>query len=84
MTDTDTLTRDNTDIGTRLSNDDGDHERFAHYFQKKDLDAAFFDGVPIPALCGKKDIPMRDPKRYQVCPTCREIFESIPEGPKDN
>lgn len=77
---TDTLTHDDTDLSTRLSNNDGDHERFAHYFNKSDLDAAFLEGKPIRALCGKKDVPMRDPKKYQLCPTCREIFEQIPEA----
>lgn len=76
---TDTLTRDDTDVDTRLKNNDGDHERFAHYFRKKDFDAAFFDGTPIRALCGKKDVPVRDPKKFQLCPTCKEIFEQIPD-----
>lgn len=60
--------------------DDGDHERFAHYFKKADLDRAWLDGQPIRALCGKKDVPLRDPQKYDLCPTCKEIFESIPDG----
>ena len=31
-----------------------------------------YRGKPVKALCGKKWVPSRDPKRYPVCPTCRE------------
>lgn len=56
---------------------DGDHDRFAHYFRKADLDAAWFDDTPIKAVCGKKDVPTRNPDGYQVCPTCREFYEGL-------
>jgi hypothetical protein len=59
--------------------DDGDHERFAHYFAKKDLDKAFFDGAKITALCGKQDTPTRDFTKYPVCPECKETFEKMKE-----
>ena len=29
------------------------------------------------ALCGKIWIPGRDPKKYPLCPTCKEIAESM-------
>ena len=60
-----------------ITTDDGDHDRFAHYFKKSDLDAAFLEGKPITAVCGKKDVPTRDVQKYPVCPTCKEIFESM-------
>ena len=53
--------------------DDGDHDRFAHYVRKSDIVRSNVDGVPVVALCGKKWIPNRDPDRYPVCPTCKEI-----------
>jgi hypothetical protein len=53
--------------------DDGDHDRFAHYVRKADIVRANVEGVPVVALCGKKWIPNRDPDRYPVCPTCKEI-----------
>lgn len=56
---------------------DGDHDRFAHYFRKADLDAAWFDGTPIEAVCGKEDVPTRNPDRYPVCPSCREFYEGL-------
>lgn len=60
--------------------DTGDHDRFAHYFSRADLELAFFEGKTITALCGKKDCPTRDFTKYPVCPQCKEIFESLPPG----
>jgi Protein of unknown function (DUF3039) len=33
-------------------------------------------GTPVKALCGKIWVPTRDPKRYSLCPTCKEIAAS--------
>ena len=35
------------------------------------------NAVPVRALCGKEWVPGRDPKRYGLCPTCKEIAESM-------
>jgi Protein of unknown function (DUF3039) len=35
------------------------------------------NSVPVRALCGKEWVPGRDPKRYGLCPTCKEIAESM-------
>ena len=35
-------------------------------------------GTPIKALCGKVWVPSRDPKKFPVCPECKEIYESLP------
>jgi hypothetical protein len=32
-------------------------------------------GTAVRALCGKIWVPRRDPKRYPLCPTCKEIAE---------
>lgn len=63
--------------------DSGDHDRFAHYFKKSDLELAFFEGRTIRALCGKQDCPTRDFTKYPVCPACKEVFESLPPGQND-
>lgn len=60
-----------------VTTDDGDHDRFAHYFRKADILASAVEGAEITALCGKKDIPIRDPAKYQVCPTCKEVIETL-------
>lgn len=62
------------------SNDDGDHERFAHYVRKEKIVESAVTGAPVIALCGKVWTPSRDPGRFPVCPECREIYESIPRG----
>jgi len=31
------------------------------------------NGTPVKALCGKVWVPGRDPARFPVCPTCKEI-----------
>ena len=58
----------------------GDHERFAHYVQKNKIVESSVMGTPMVALCGKVWVPSRDPKKYPVCPTCKEIYEGIPQG----
>lgn len=53
--------------------DQGDHDRFAHYVPKRDLERFHATGRPVRALCGKRWKPDRDPSRYPMCPTCAEI-----------
>jgi hypothetical protein len=57
----------------RVSTGDGDHDRYAHYAKKNDVARAYVTGEEIVALCGKRWVPSRDPSRYPVCPTCREL-----------
>jgi hypothetical protein len=77
--------------------EDGDHERMSHIvlegFRPRrgpflPLGASVVEsmvtGTPVRALCGKVWVPNRDPKRYPLCPTCREIAEArgwkVPAG----
>jgi hypothetical protein len=74
--------REDTYVRPSPSDGDGDHERFAHYVQKnKIVDSSVF-GTPVIALCGKKWVPSRDPKRFPVCPDCKRIYENLPENPE--
>jgi hypothetical protein len=70
--------------------DEGDHERFKHIvlegFTPKDgefvaLDNSVVNGMvnatPVRALCGKIWVPGRDPSKYPLCPTCKEVAESM-------
>jgi hypothetical protein len=68
-----------TQTDTRIipSTNDGDHERFAHYVKKGDIVKSAVEGMPIEALCGKVWIPDRDPKKYPVCPTCKEVLAKL-------
>jgi DUF3039 family protein len=78
------------EVTTNATLDDGDHERFTHivlegYTPKKGdfvpLDNSVVDAMvnatPVRALCGKVWVPGRDPAKYPVCPTCKEIAESL-------
>jgi len=65
---------------TRRTTRDGDHDRFAHYVRKGDIVRANVEGVPVVALCGKRWIPDRDPSRYPICPTCKEIMAKLTGG----
>lgn len=63
------------------TSDPSDAERFAHYIADWDgrgraqamVTEAQVLGTPLEALCGKKWIPSRDPKRFPVCPECKEL-----------
>lgn len=72
---TDTLTPTDTRTDERTST--GDHERYAHCIRASDPGAAILEasvtGAPLKALCGKRWVPQRDPSKFPVCPSCREI-----------
>ncbi len=69
---------------------DDDHERMSHivlegYTPKGgdfvSVGPSVVEGIvnrtAVRALCGKEWVPGRDPKRYPLCPTCKEIAESM-------
>ena len=77
--------------------DEGDHERFTHIvlegFHPKKGDFVptgdsvmdgMVDATPVRALCGKVWVPGRDPQKFPLCPTCKEIALargwSLPSG----
>ena len=57
--------------------DEGDHERFSHYVDKNKITESAVTGKPVRALCGKKWIPNRDPQKFPICPTCKEIHARL-------
>ena len=70
--------------------DEGDHDRMAHIvlegYTPKDGEfvstgpsvvEGMVNRTPVRALCGKEWVPGRDPARYGLCPTCKEIAESM-------
>jgi hypothetical protein len=77
QSDTDLLTRPD------LQDDDGGHDRYSHYVKKEKIVESAVTGKPVRALCGKKWIPSRDPEKYPICPKCKEIYEALPRGSKD-
>lgn len=84
QTDTELLTRSTTTL------DEGDHDRFTHIvlegYTPKDGEfvaignsvvEGMINATPVRALCGKEWVPGRDPQKYPVCPTCKEIAVSL-------
>lgn len=61
----------------------GDHERFSHYVRKEKIMESALTGEPVIALCGKVWTPGRDPQKFPVCPTCKEIYEGLRPGKDD-
>ncbi|MDA8292528.1 MAG: DUF3039 domain-containing protein [Actinomycetota bacterium] len=76
---------------------DGDHERMSHIVLEgfsppagdfvsagPSVIEGIVNGTAVRALCGKVWVPSRDPTRYPLCPTCKEIASAngwkIPSG----
>ena len=70
--------------------EDGDHDRMAHivlegYTPKGgdfvSVGPSVVEGMvnrtAVRALCGKEWVPGRNPGRYGLCPTCKEIAEGM-------
>ena len=79
-------TDSDTDLLTRpdLEEDDGGgHDRFSHYVKKEKITESAVTGKAVRALCGKKWIPSRDPEKYPICPTCKEIYAGLKPEPED-
>jgi Protein of unknown function (DUF3039) len=68
---------------------DGGHERMSHIVLEgfrppagdfvpagPSVVEGMVNGTAVRALCGKTWVPGRDPRRYPLCPTCKEIAES--------
>jgi hypothetical protein len=70
----------------RLENlEPGDHERYSHYVRKEKIVESAVMGTPVVALCGKTWVPGRDPDKFPVCPTCKDIYDGLrPEDPKSS
>ena len=64
--------------------DDGDHDRFAHYVKKGKIVESAVSGKAVRALCGKKWVPSRDPEKFPICPVCKEIYSGLRPAPEDD
>jgi Protein of unknown function (DUF3039) len=69
---------------------DGDHERMTHIVLEgltgddgeflpagPSVVEGIVNGTPVRALCGKVWVPGRDPMKYPLCPTCKDIAEQM-------
>ena len=62
---------------TRTEINNQDENRFAHYAESVSVTEGYVLGTPVQALCGKLFVPTRDPKKYPLCPICKEIAEAL-------
>ena len=74
---TSTLDRELEELLANEQLDEGDHDRFSHYVQKEKILESALSGKPVIALCGKVWTPGRDPQKFPICPSCKEIYESL-------
>lgn len=66
------------DTYLNLENVDQDLEkRLAHYAESVSVTEGYVLGTPIISLCGTIFVPSRDPKKYPVCPTCKNIADAL-------
>jgi len=74
---TDVLDRELEELLRSEQLDEGDHDRYSHYVKKDKILASALSGKPVIALCGKVWTPGRDPEKFPLCPTCKEIYEKL-------
>jgi hypothetical protein len=74
---TDVLDRELEELLNEEQVDEGDHDRYSHYVKKDKILKSALSGKPVIALCGKIWVPGRDPEKFPVCPTCKDIYEKL-------
>jgi len=74
---TDVLDRELEKLLNEEQVEDGDHDRYSHYVKKDKILKSALSGKPVIALCGKVWVPGRDPVKFPVCPTCKDIYEKL-------
>lgn len=74
---TDLLDRELEELLNQEHIEPGDHERFSHYVRKEKILESALSGKPVRALCGKKWTPGRDPEKFPICPSCKEVYERM-------
>jgi len=74
---TDVLDRELEKLLNEEQFDEGDHDRYSHYVKKDKILKSALSGKPVIALCGKIWVPGRDPEKFPVCPTCKDIYEKL-------
>ncbi len=94
MSESTTLTNPIVETSLDVTLDDGDHDRFTHIVLEgytapggkfvalgNSVVEGMINATPVRALCGKVWVPGRDPAKYPVCPTCREVALSLGWSP---
>lgn len=82
-----TILEVNTDEKLKVT-DNGDHDKFQHYFYKSSIERNIFEGTPMQALCGKIVEQQVDPQGKTICNECQVMMDEVvgsnrPEGDRD-
>ena len=56
---------------------DSGEPKYAHYAESVSVTEGFVLGKPVVAICGQIFVPSRDPKKFPICPICKQIAESL-------
>lgn len=56
---------------------EGGEPKFAHYADSVSVTEGYVMGKAVMAICGKLFVPSRDPKKFPICPICKQIAESL-------
>jgi hypothetical protein len=68
------LAEPDLDFDTRV---DPGEPKYAHYAEATSVTEGHVLGTPVMAICGKLFIPSRDPKKFPLCPICKEIADAL-------
>lgn len=63
----------------KLETDSGE-PKFAHYADSVSVTEGYVMGKAVMAICGKLFVPSRDPKKFPICPICKELVEALMLG----
>ncbi|MBM9477473.1 DUF3039 domain-containing protein [Nakamurella flavida] len=78
MTSTEVLEKPDTQTTDRTGDDT---PKMFHYVDKAQMAESAVMGTHVTALCGEKFPVTRSPKPDSpVCPDCKKIYQSLPQG----
>jgi hypothetical protein len=49
----------------------------AHYAESASVTEGYITGKPVLALCGAFFVPSRDPEKFPVCSTCKDVVDAL-------
>jgi hypothetical protein len=64
---------------TKIESDNGE-PKFAHYGDSVSVTEGYVMGKAVMAICGKLFVPSRDPKKFPICPICKNLAEALMLG----
>lgn len=66
-----------TELLEKSETSTSDIPKFSHYAEAVSVTEGYVLGTPVQALCGELFVPSRDPKKFPICPICKEIVDAL-------